>query len=342
MKESVGMDTHALSPDQLAGQRLMVGFDGPSLNSELKYYIDTLKIGGVILFSRNVFSPEQLKQLCTSIQKYACFCRQPPLFIAIDQEGGVVSRLKPPFTQFPGNPKMRGVDDAIEFAQITSHELSRAGINMNMAPVMDVAPPDFNSIMADRVFGTDPERVSGLGGAVIEHLQKGNIMAVAKHFPGIGRTNLDSHLYLPVSDIAKEDLERFDIPPFRAAIEKKVCAMMLSHILYKKIDNRWPASLSGTISRDMLRHQLAFAGMTITDDLDMGAIEKHYTIETVIDRIFEADIDIALICHPGSKIPKAFQLLKSKLEHDQNSKEKFLNSVRRILETKNHWLESGK
>lgn len=328
------MDIFKLSTEQLAGQKLMVGFDGSELNPELKFYIDTLKIGGIILFSRNIFSVKQLEDLCASAQDHAASCGQPPLFIAIDQEGGVVARLKPPFTQFPGNSKMRTIGDAIEFAKTTSRELNRVGINMNMAPVMDVAPEGTSSIMSERSFGSDPEWVSALGITVIEHLQKGGVMAVAKHFPGIGRTTLDSHLDLPLSDTTFTELKNFDLPPFEAAIQKNVSGVMLSHIKYEKIDNVWPASLSTVIAKDMLRNELGFPGIVITDDLDMGAIEKHFDIKTSIDKIFEADIDIALICHPGPKISEAFEVFKTKLKSSENSRKKGVASVQRILDMK--------
>jgi beta-N-acetylhexosaminidase len=334
------MNSCNLSDDQLAGQRLMVGFDGYDLNRELKNYIDALKVGGVILFSRNISSSQQLKELCDSVQSYATSCGQPPLFISIDQEGGVVARLKESFTRFPGNPMMKGIKDAVKFGEITSFELKKIGINMNMAPVMDVAPKGFKSVMAERMFGSDPEWVSKLGGAVIESLQKGGVMSVAKHFPGIGRTTLDSHLDLPVSDLSLLDLENFDIPPFKTAIEKKVSGIMLSHIRYEKIDKLWPASLSCLIARDMLRKNLGFQGLVITDDLDMGAIAKHYDIELSIDRIFQADIDIALICHPGPNITRAFEILKSKINSKKNHDPECLVSIERILEIKKKWLSN--
>jgi beta-N-acetylhexosaminidase len=334
------MDSNNLSEEQLAGQRLMVGFDGYDLTPELKYYIETLKVGGIILFSRNILSPRQLTELCSSVQTCAESCGQPPLFISIDQEGGVVARLKEPFSRFPGNPMMQGIDDAVKFGDITSSELKQSGINMNMAPVMDVAPKGFKSIMADRMFGHDPGWVSRLGGAVIESLQGGGVMAVAKHFPGIGRTTLDSHLDLPVSDLTLKDLEYFDILPFKAAVEKKVIGIMLSHIRYEKIDKDWPASLSSVIARDILRGDLGFNGLVITDDLDMGAIEKHYDIELSIDRIFEADIDIALICHPGPKITRAFEFFKRKIQDKDRFGQKYMASVNRIMEIKGKWLST--
>ena len=123
------------------------------------FLIEDLKVGGIILFAVNLKSPDQIKELCLGIQEHARSCGQPPLFIAVDQEGGQVARLKPPFTQFPGNPHIHTVEDAVRFAQITAAELNRVGINMNMAPVMDVAPEDINSIMAERAFSGNPARV---------------------------------------------------------------------------------------------------------------------------------------------------------------------------------------
>jgi len=131
------MDISEFSNEQLAGQRLMVGFDGTRLNDDLMFLIDTLKVGGIILFSRNLTSPDQIKDLCLSVQEYAVKCGQPPLFISIDQEGGKVARLEEPFTQFPGNPHMKNDEDARHFAEITASELKNVGINMNMAPVME-------------------------------------------------------------------------------------------------------------------------------------------------------------------------------------------------------------
>mgnify|MGYP001826301270 FL=1 len=224
------MQTKTFSDEQLAGQRLMAGFDGTTLNADLKFLINRLKAGGIILFSRNLDAPDQIKQLCDEIQHYARQCEQPPLFIAVDQEGGQVARLKEPFTQFPGNPYMKSEEDAIHFAQVTATELTRVGINMNMAPVMDVASGEINSIMAQRAFGGDPAWVTRLGVKVIEHLQSNNIIAVAKHFPGIGRTVLDSHMDLPMLDDDLSAFERMDLIPFEAGIQHGVSGVMLSHI----------------------------------------------------------------------------------------------------------------
>ena len=326
------------SLEQMAGQRLMVGFEGTELNEDLKFLIDTVKVGGIILFTRNLVNPEQIRDLCSSVQKYARSLGQPPLFIAIDQEGGQVARLKEPFTQFPGNPRMKDVQDAEYFARITAEELDDVGINMNLAPVMDVAPEGINSVMAGRVFGTDASRVSELGVAVIENLQKRNILSVAKHFPGIGRTTLDSHVDMPNLDIDMNEMASSDFVPFEAAVRNGVAGIMLSHILYKKIDPQWPASLSVSIAGDLLRWRMGFGNIVMTDDLDMGAITKYYDIRSVVRQILTADIDIALICHQGPNIEKAFEEILNGLDGSSLLKRKGEDSIRRIMELKRLYL----
>ena len=213
---------------QLAGQRLMAGFDGTHMDAALEHLITGLRVGGLILFRRNIASPEQVAGLCRAAQACARGSGLPPLFIAIDQEGGQVARLGPPFTQFAGNPAMRDEADAARFAEITATELTAVGINMNLAPVVDVAPEGMDSIMAGRAFGSDPHAVARLGGTVIDGLQSRRIMAVAKHFPGIGRTTLDSHRDRPVLDADLAALEAFDLVPFRAAVDRAVAGIMLA------------------------------------------------------------------------------------------------------------------
>jgi beta-N-acetylhexosaminidase len=334
------MDITGFSKEQLAGQRLMVGFDGTELNDDLRFLIDTVKVGGLILFARNLIGPDQIRELCASVQSYAADCGQPSLLIAIDQEGGQVARLKEPFTQFPGNPAMKGEADAVEFARITARELSGVGINMNMAPVMDAAPENEESVMAKRVFGTDPLYVAAMGVKVIEHLQAGGIMAVAKHFPGIGRTVLDSHNDLPIFEAEMADMESFDLLPFQAAVRAGAAGMMLSHILYTKLDPEWPASLSPRIAKELLRNQMGFDGLVMTDDLDMGAVKKHYEMKSIIRQILQADIDIALICHKGPDIETAFEMILKFMEDSQKMESRMKDSVKRILRIKDNYINN--
>ena len=327
-----------MTNEQLAGQRLMVGFEGTALNEDLKFLINHLKVGGVILFAINLESPEQIKDLCRSIQDYAQTCRQPPLFIAIDQEGGQVARLKEPFTIFPGNPHMKSEADAVRFAQITAAEMNQVGINMNMAPVMDVSPRGPGSIMAKRTFGDDPAWVSRLGVTVIEHLQLNKVMAVAKHFPGIGRTALDSHLDMPVLHDDLSTMEDFDLIPFEAGIRRGVSGVMLSHIFYSQLDPQWPASLSPQIAKNLLRKQMQFNGLVLTDDLDMGAITKHYDIQTAVHQILAADIDLTLICHKGPNIEIAFEEIAKGITDSPAINASGIESVERIMKAKKEYI----
>ncbi len=327
-----------LTDEQMAGQRLMVGFEGTDLSTDVKYLIKNLHVGGLILFRRNIAAPEQVRHLCRSSQEYARSCGEPALFIAIDQEGGTVARLKSPFTEFPGNVHMKGFQDAVDFARISARELRDVGINMNMAPVLDVAVDPRESIMKERAFGSDPEWVSRLGMAVIHHLQKGGVMSVAKHFPGIGRTTLDSHLDLPFLETNTQDLTAIDLVPFQEAIKNNVAGMMLSHICYRSLDDQRPASLSKKIARDLLRHRLGYDGVVMTDDLDMGAIKKHHDVQTSMQQILAADIDIALICHRSPDMEAAFETICSYQSMSKVNRRLGVQSVRRIMALKKTYL----
>ena len=334
-------ETDSLSDLQLAGQRLVVGFSGKVLDDDLRFMIREMHVGGLILFKRNVSDPSQVSELCQAAQACAMESGNPPLMIAIDQEGGPVARLESPFTVFPGNRAIgatRSEKAAREFGTITARELKGVGITVNLAPVLDVAPRGLNSVMADRVFGEEPELVALLGKTVIETLQNNGIAATAKHFPGIGRTTADSHLDLPYLDVGRRLLDSTDLVPFRAAIGSGVEAVMLSHVVYRDLDSAWPASLSTVIARDLLRGAMGFEGITMTDDLDMGAIDKHFDVETTVRRISDAEIDIALICHDRLKTEKAYHALLRAVRESGDARRKATGSVQRILNMKRKYV----
>lgn len=320
----------------------MVGFDGTAFNADLAHLIDTVNVGGVILFAANISAPDGLQQLCADIQGHARAGGQPPLFIAIDQEGGQVARLKKPFSEFPGgSPALRDETDAETFAAITARELTLVGVNMDMAPVLDIAFDPAGSVMAGRAFGADPEWVTRLGLTVVSTLQREGILAVAKHFPGIGRTTLDSHRDLPRLATEYDTLAASDLLPFKAAARADVAGIMLSHILYQDLDPDWPASLSSRIAGDLLRRDLGYDGLVMTDDLDMGAIARHYDIRTCIRRILAAGIDLALICHKSPKIETAHEEIVRCLRDDPDLAAKGERSLARILRVKAAYLSGG-
>lgn len=330
------MERDIITQKIMAGQRLMLGFDGIELNDALKHIIGDINAGGIILFKRNIETPEQVTSLCDACQAYAKLCNIPPLFIAIDQEGGKVARLREPFTVFKGNPFIESVQDARNFAAITADELKQVGINMNFAPVLDVVPEGVGSIMKDRAFKGDAEQVAALGVEVIHTLQKNGIMAVAKHFPGIGRTLKDSHFYLPSLEMDLETLRQSDLLPFAAAKNEEVAGIMLSHISYPQIDNQWQASLSPFFVKDLLRSQMEYDGLVMTDDLDMKAIQ--YDMKTCIRQVVESGIDMVLICHEGPDIDLASQELNRLLNEDENLYKMSEQSVERILRFKKKYL----
>jgi beta-N-acetylhexosaminidase len=330
--------TQNLSEHHKMGQRFMIGVDSTRLDDELKYAIDRLNIGGLILFARNLQSPEQMESFCRDAQAYAAGCGLPPLFIAIDQEGGQVARLKPPFTQFKGNPHMKSTEDAAAFARITATELRNIGVNMNMAPVLDVLPPKGPSVMEKRSFGRDPQWVARMGATVISHLQDNGVMAVAKHFPGIGRTVLDSHEDLPDLELSQVQMEAADLIPFAAAARIPVSGIMLSHIRYLQLDPVWPASLSARIAADLLRRQIGYRGLVLTDDLDMGAIAKHYDIATIVNQCLSAEIDIMLICHAGPKIKAAYDHAIALYCRNEDLQRMAGESLARIMDQKQRYL----
>lgn len=323
---------------ETAGQRLMLGFDGIDLNDDLRHLIKDFGAGGLILFKRNIETPDQVKALCDSCRAYAKACGLPPLFIAVDQEGGTVARLREPFTLFKGNPYIETLEDARHFAAVTARELKSIGVNMNFAPVLDVAGDHEDSIMRGRAFKGSPERVAVLGTEVIRTFQKNGILAVAKHFPGIGRTIKDSHFFLPVLDIELPVLEASDLIPFMAAKDEGVSGIMLSHILYPRLDESWPASLSPSIAKDLLRDRIGYEGLVMTDDLDMKAIQKD--IETCIRQILASGIDMALICHKGPNIDKAYDEIRRLLREDETLSALGKKSVERILRAKRKYLGS--
>ncbi len=331
-------DISVWSDERLAGQRLIAGFHGTTCDAALERLIADLNLGGIILFKRNILSPAQLTRLCGAVQTHARSCGLPPLIIAIDQEGGKVARLPPPCTQFPGNPFLQDESEADRFAAVTAAELTAAGINMNLAPVLDVVPEGVAGVMAGRTFTGGPQRVARLGVAVIDGLQRRGIMAVAKHFPGIGRTILDSHLERPVLEEELPALAAFDLIPFQAAVTHAVAGVMLSHILYPRLDPDWPASLSRRIVKGVLRRRLGYAGIVMTDDLEMGAIERCQGFDQTVRRVVKAGVDLALICHSREKIERAFAIMTRTCRSSPTKRRRAERSVARILAAKQRYL----
>jgi len=332
--------------DTKIGRLFMSGMPGPQVDRGTEALIREYGLGGVILFGRNIQDPIQLATLCNDLQDMAMKTHGIPLFISIDQEGGPVARLKEPFTLFPGNRAIgedpRPVDRAAEFAGVTAREMSLVGLNMDLAPVMDVQSGKPEKHLDGRMFGDTPEKVARVGRKVIEVLQENGVMAVAKHFPGLGKTPLDPHEQLPTIEVDAVEMQEVNLPPFESAVTARVSAVMTSHAVYPCLDPELPATLSQKILKGLLRDTLNFNGLIITDDLDMGAIARQWGVAEGAAASFEAGADILLICGDQDGVLQGIEILRGKMIRGEIPYRRFLESLERIKKTKARFLKEIK
>lgn len=329
--------------DATIGRLFMVGIPGTRLDTNTKTLIRDHCLGGVILFGRNIEDPEQLATLCNDLQDCAMKQHGVPLFLAIDQEGGPVARLKEPFTLFPGNSAIGNDPEALEkakmFAQVTAKEMRLVGLNMNLAPVLDVRRGDPERHLVGRTFSDDAEKVAFLGSTVITVLQENGIMAVGKHFPGLGKAPLDPHHELPTVEVNSGEIEKTDLTPFREAIAAEVSSIMSSHAIYPALEREIPATLSHKILTGLLRETLGFEGLIITDDLEMGAIEKKWGVAHGACQSFQAGADILLICQDQTKVFESISELRTKLIRDEIPSYRLHQSLERVMRAKSRFLK---
>lgn len=328
----------SLSSRDKIGQLFMVGFTGTSVTSDLASFIKEYKPGGLILFSRNLESVDQIVELTNDLQRCS---PHSPLLIAIDQEGGRVSRLPKGFTIFPPCHVLgccNSTELAYAAAATIAKELRAVGINMNMAPVLDVNSNPDNPVIGDRAFGSAPNIVSELGWATAAGLQDHQVIACGKHFPGHGDTNADSHKELPVVEAARERLERIEFPPFRQAVARGVATIMTAHVLYRALDEKLPATLSSTIITKLLRHGMRYDGVVLTDDLEMHAIIDHYGIADAAVRAVLAGCDVLLICKDRNREVAAFTAIEEAVALGNISMERLDQSAARIARIKEHFV----
>ena len=326
-----------MSRDKI-GQLFMVGFDGTAVSADLAAFIKEYKPGGVILFSRNLESAEQIVELTNNLQDCS---PHSPLLISIDQEGGRVSRLPQGFTIFPPCDvlgRCNSSELAYAAAATTAKELKAVGINMNMSPVLDVNSNPANPVIGDRAFGTTPATVCELGLATAGGLQDNRVVACGKHFPGHGDTNADSHKELPVVEASRERLEQIEFPPFRLAAAHGVATMMTAHVLYRALDDQRPATLSPTIIGAFLREELQYNGVVLTDDLEMHAIIDHYGIEEATVQSILAGCDMPLICKDRNREVAAISALDKAVADGTISVERLEQSLARIARLKERFL----
>ncbi len=317
------------------GMRLWVGFFGTSWNDELRALIEEYRIGGVVLFRRNVEDARQLRALIESIQAHAISRLERPLFIAVDQEGGMVRRL--PFLENPApraiaeSGQTEGLEALISHtSSLTARTLSQLGITVNLAPVLDLVSDADSHFLGTRSFGDDPVAVSSFGTRWVETHRHHGVHSVAKHFPGLSSAQIDPHYErLTIAWSTPQEMHR-DLQPFIAAIGVKVFGIMVSHGIYPQWDPRWPASLSTVVCREWLRTRLGFTGLILSDDLDMGAIAGTFSPREIAAQSTYAGVDCLLLCNDPAHRAQLYEALAHLAETSALFREAHLASTKRI------------
>ena len=329
-----------MSAEEMVGQSLMVGFPGHTETPEVLDLIAAGHVGGVILFSRNFASPEQTRALTTALQRAARAAGHPlPLLIATDQENGIVRRTGSGSTYFPGNMALGAIgseEAAAAVARATGEELRALGVTMNLAPDVDVANNAANPVIGVRSFGADPEQVARLGAAAVRGYQMAGVAATIKHFPGHGDTAVDSHLALPVITADRARLDDVELTPFRAGIVAGADAVMTAHIAVPALtgDPALPATLSPPILQGLLRGELGFSGVVITDCLEMRAISDGVGIAAGAVQAVQAGADIVLISHLADRQRAGLAALREAVRAGAISEDTVRAAAGRVLRLK--------
>ncbi|HYE66435.1 MAG TPA: glycoside hydrolase family 3 N-terminal domain-containing protein [Pyrinomonadaceae bacterium] len=337
----------SLPLEQQIGQIFFIGLPGTELDAETRELIEYVRPGGVIIFGRNVASPQQLRSLLDGVRALSPV---EPL-LGIDQEGGLVDRLRRIFTPMPAARTIRQHGDlaaARALGRITGEVLRLLGFNMNFAPVMSIMTEERDLLsngLYSRSFGRSPGEVLGYTTVYMRGLQGTGCLGCLKHFPGIGAGEVDSHEEMPVVNLSQEDLIAQDLAPYIELFQReddRVRAVMVSHGGFPKVDIRRgiaggriePASLSYSISTHLLRNELGYKHLVLTDDLEMGAIAKHCEIEAAVHRAFLAGQDMLLICSRPNIVRRGFDALLQAARNGEVPQERLHASLRRIAEFK--------
>ncbi|KLU55530.1 glycoside hydrolase [Paenibacillus sp. VT-400] len=325
-----------LTLEQKVGQLLMCGFHSQHADEQITRLIRDYHVGGVIYFRRNVESVDQLTRLSAELQEMSAEAGALPLMISVDQEGGMVARIdQEGMTQVPGNMALGATGNAeytLECAQILGRELKNIGIDMNLAPVVDVNNNPLNPVIGVRSYGEHAESVAAHGVAAITGYQSQGIAATAKHFPGHGDTAVDSHLGMVTVPHDRNRLEQMELLPFRKAIEAGVDAIMTAHVMFPSIEPEpIPATLSHKVLTGLLREEMGFEGIIITDCLEMHAISKPYGVAEAAIRAVEAGADLILVSHTLQDQVAALEAIVEAVRTGRISEEVIHQAVERIM-----------
>lgn len=332
------MDIKNMTLDMKIGQMIMAGFESKVYDVHLRTLIEENNIGNVLLFSRNIGDTAQMVSLVSNIQENMMDNIGIPAFIAVDQEGGTVTRIHEGVTVFPGNMALSAScikEVTLKQGKIVGEELRNLGINLVLAPVLDVNNNPSNPVIGVRSYGDNPEQVSILGTALIKGIQSKGVIATAKHFPGHGDTEIDSHVDLPVVDHDMERLMNVELFPFIKAINEDVGIVMSAHILFPAIEKeKLPGTLSYRVLTELLRENLGFKGIIITDCMEMKAISETYGTENASVMAIKAGADIICISHSLELQIDSHKAIKEAVLRGELSESRIDESVKRILDKK--------
>jgi len=326
------MATSELPLSRLCGQIIVGGFDGPELSPRFAAALADGRRGGAILFRRNLPDVASAARLCRAIA--AAAPADLPPFVGVDQEGGRVTRMPPPFLTLPPMRALGEIGDLDlirRAARAVGVELAAVGFNLDFAPVLDVDSNPANPVIGDRSFGRDPDLVARAGVAFGLGLQDSGVLASGKHFPGHGDTSVDSHLDLPVVAHDRARLDAVELPPFRAAAGAGIATLMTAHVVCEGLDPGVPATLSRAVCTNLLRGELGFWGALFSDDLEMAAIAARYTVEDAAVAAVAAGCDVLLVCKQEDLQDRAHEALVKKAEQDAAFRRRCVEAVDRGL-----------
>jgi beta-N-acetylhexosaminidase len=321
------------------GQLLIGSLAGPTITPEVRSLAREFSLGGIVLFSRNIEAPEQVKELSIDLQTLAS---DLPLWVSVDQEGGRVARLRKPFTEWPPMAvlgRSGSVDLASRFAQALAAELRAVGITLDYAPVLDIHTNPRNPVIGDRALAEDADLVARLGGAIVRGLQDNGVAACGKHFPGHGDTSVDSHLDLPLVEHPPDRIRRVECVPFREAIRADVAFIMTAHVLVPSLDEENPATLSPRIIQAMLRDELGYPGVILSDDLEMKALARSYAVPEAAVQAITAGCDALLVCSGDVDVQAAtLEALVYAVEDGRIAYKQIEDALKRLRHAKERFL----
>lgn len=332
--DEISEEISKMTLDEKIGQMLMVGIDGTEVDDDFKEFAEEYKFGTVILFGKNITNAEQLVNLTNSIKSTA---GDIPYIIGMDEEGGLVTRLPDDVLSMPAALTIAGSEDT-EYCYNAGYQIGTQiisfGLHTGFSPVLDIWSNPDNTVIGNRAYGKTSDDVCKYGIADMLGLKATGAIPVAKHFPGHGDTETDSHYGLPLVTKTKEELWQSELLPFKSAIENGVPMIMAAHILCTELDENYPASMSKNIITDLLRDEMGFEGVVITDDLTMGAISESYSFGDAAVLSINAGCDILSICFGEDNVKQAVKAIKEAVENGAITEERIDESVRRILKLK--------